>query len=290
MEMFLSVFTSGVMVGIIYGLIATGFVVIYRCSSILNFAHGAVALLGAYIAWSFLYLLHLPVWASVVLSLVIAAILGLSVERLAVRPLLGQSILALVMATLALNEILRGGVIAGWGPLDLPYVEVFPQGSIKLSTISLSKQHIIGVGIAVLLLIAFSLFFRYNRWGLAMRGVADSHQIARSMGVSVATVVGVAWAIAFVCATLGGILLGSIGGFHVRLWELAIISMAAAFIGGLDSIPGAVMGGITIGLTEKLVSAYFGFAAGVPAAFLLLVVVMFFRPYGFWGRVRIERV
>ena len=289
MDMLMTAIISGIMVGVIYGLIATGFVVIYKCSSVLNFAHGAIVLLGAYILWSFLHI-GLPLWTSIVASLAIAVILGLAVERFAIRTLLGQPLLTLVMATLALNELIRGLVIAGWGGVDLPYVEVLPRGSVHLGSVVLSQQQIACVALAAVLLVLFTLFFRYTRWGLAMRGIADGHQIARTMGVNVAAVVGVAWASACVCATLGGILLGSISGFHMKLWEVAIIAMTAAFIGGLDSIHGAIVGGIVIGVIEKLVSTYVGFAAGIPTVYFLLVVIMFFLPHGFWGRIKIERV
>jgi len=289
MESFLLVLTSGIMVGVIYGLLALGFVCIYKCSSVLNFAHGALVLLGAYIVWTLLKI-GLPLWASIVLGLVISGTLGFFIDRFAIRPLLGQKLLIIVMATLALNEIIRGVVIMAWGSLDLAYTEALPQGLVKFGNISISQQHLIGALIAIILVIVFGLFFRYTRWGLAMKGVADSHQTTRSMGINVAAIIGISWAIAAMCAMLGGVLLGSIGGFHIRLWEAAIISIAAAFIGGLDSVPGTVVGGVIMGVIEKLITAYVGFAAGIPVAYIVLIVVMIFRPYGLWGQIKIERV
>ncbi len=290
MEMFLLAVISGVMTGVIYALVAVGFVLIYKCSGIFNFAHGALVLFGAYVCWSFLYQLGLPVWAGILLALIVAAIFGLLIERFALRPLIGESILALVMVTIALNELIRGGVTTFWGSLDLEFVEIFPGGAVNWGGIPLSQAHLIAAAMAAALLAAFVLFFRYSRWGLAMRGVAEGHQVARSMGISVKSIIGLSWAIAAMVATLAGVLQGSIGGFQIQMWEIILIPVAAAIIGGLDSIPGAVVASLLIGVLEKIVSTYVGYGAGVPAAFMIMVVLLFFRPYGFWGLKRIERV
>ncbi|MEE9491109.1 MAG: branched-chain amino acid ABC transporter permease [Dehalococcoidia bacterium] len=290
MEMFLLATISGVMTGVIYALVAVGFVLIYKCSGIFNFAHGALVLLGAYVCWSFLYELGLPVWLGILLALIAAAIFGLLIERLVLRPLIGESILALVMVTIALNELIRGGVTTFWGSLDLEFVKIFPAGAVTLGGIILSRAHLIGAAMAAALLAAFVLFFRYSRWGLAMRGVAEGHQVARSMGISVKSIIGLSWAIAAMVATLAGVLQGSIAGFQIQMWEIILIPVAAAIIGGLDSIPGAVVASLLIGVLEKIVSTYLGYGAGVPASFMIMVVLLFFRPYGFWGLKRIERV
>jgi len=196
----------------------------------------------------------------------------------------------MVMVTIALNELIRGGVTTFWGSLDLEFVEIFPSGAVTLGGIALSQAHLIGAAMAAALLAAFILFFRYSRWGLAMRGVAEGHQVARSMGISVKSIIGLSWAIAAMVATLAGVLQGSISGFQIQMWEIILIPVAAAIIGGLDSIPGAVVASLLIGVLEKIVSTYVGYGAGVPAAFMIMVVLLFFRPYGFWGLQRIERV
>lgn len=291
MEFAVNILIAGLTKGAIYGVIAMGFVIIYKCSGVLNFAHGALVLLGGYIGWSMAFQLGLPPWIAVILALALAAIAGLVIERLAMRPLLGESVLVLVMATIALDQILVGGTITTWGGMDRRYVEILPTGhALKLGGFSLSTEHLIAAGIALTLVALFAVFFRYSRWGLAMRGVAEGHQIARSMGISVKNILAISWAIAAVLGGIGGILYGSISGFRVGLSHIGLMSIPAAFIGGLDSIPGALLGGIIVGIVESTATGYIGHATGQPMAYFILVLMMFWKPYGFFGRVRIERV
>lgn len=290
MELFLMLLVSGLMIGVIYGLVAMGFVLIYKCSSIFNFAQGEMLLIGGYIVWQFIIPFGLSVWLAIICGLAVSFVLGWLIQRLALQPLVGESILALVMATIALSQVFHGTVVTVWGSLPREHAGIIPSAPVKMGPFVLSTEHLYACVIAALLLIAFLLFFRYSRWGLAMRGVAEGHQVVRSMGISVKTIIALAWAIAMMIATVGGVLMGSIMGFTPGLWQIGLFAIPAAFIGGLDSIPGAIVGGLLIGIVESMVNAYVGMGAGTSAAFLLLVVVMFFRPYGFWGRVRIERV
>lgn len=290
MELQLAIIVSGITKGMIYGLVAMGFVIIYKCSSVLNFAQGAMVLLGGYIGWGLAYWLGLPSWLAIIVALALAAGVGLLIERLVMRPLLGESILALITITIALDQILRGGAVTGWGARDLPFVEIIPSGAVSLGAVRIATEHAIAIVVAAALLIAFVFFFRYSRWGLAMRGVAEGHQVARSMGISVKFILALSWAFAAMLAAVGGILYGSLSGFRQGLAEIGLMSIPAAFIGGLDSVPGAIVGGIIVGVAESYATAFVGHAVGMPLAFLLLVVMMFWRPYGLWGRVRIERV
>lgn len=290
MELQLAIIVSGITKGMIYGLVAMGFVIIYKCSSVLNLAQGAMVLLGGYIGWTLAFQLHLPLWLVIIVSLGLAAGVGLLIERLVMRPLLGESILALITITIALDQILFGGAVAGWGARDLPYVKIIPSGAVSLGVVRIATEHAIALVAATALLIAFVFFFRYSRWGLAMRGVAEGHQVARSMGVSVKFILALSWAFAAMLATVGGILYGSLSGFRQGLAEIGLMSIPAAFVGGLDSVHGAIVGGIIVGVAESYATAFIGHAVGMPVAFLLLVVMMFWRPYGLWGRVRIERV
>lgn len=290
MDFFLSLVVSGLMVGVIYGLIAVGFVLIFKSAGIFNFAQGELLLLGAYVCWTFLSPLGLPLWATMIVSLLIAALLGLVIERFALRPLIGESILAIIMVTLALSQLIYGGMMVFWGTFPKEFVEVFPSGILHFGSITVSTEHMYAVVIACALLVVLTLFFRYTRLGLAMRGTAEGHQIVQSMGISPKAIIAASWAIAAMVATLGGILLGSISGFSLALKDIGLKAIPAAFVGGLDSIPGAIVGGLLIGVVEMLVGGYVGMAAGTPTAFLVLVLVMVFRPHGFFGLERIERV
>jgi len=290
-EFALLILIAGLMKGAIYGVIAMGFVIIYKCSGVLNLAHGAMVLLGGYIGWSMAFQVGLPPWLAVAVAFVLAAGVGLLIERFAMRPLLGESVLVLIMATIALDQILYGGTVTIWGGMDRDYIKILPTGTaLKLGAFSISTEHLFAVMVAVFLVLGFALFFRYSRWGLAMRGVAEGHQISRSMGISVKSILALSWALAAVLGSIGGVLYGSISGFRTGLTHIGLMSIPAAFIGGLDSIPGAILGGIVVGIVESATTGYIGHATGQPMAYFVLVLMMFWKPYGFFGRVRIERV
>lgn len=290
MTVFLTLVVSGLMVGSIYSLVAIGFSLIYKSSGVFNFAQGEMLLLGGYVFWTLVGPMNLPAWAALFISLAVAVIFGLAVERFALRSLIGESMLCLIMATLALQQILWGGIIMAWGARQLSFVEVIPHQGINVGLVTLSIHHLYAAGIACGLLVLLTLFFRYTRVGLAMRGMAEGHIIVQSMGISPKTMISISWAIAAIIATIGGSLFGMISGFSLSLSAIGLKAIPAAFIGGLDSIEGVVIGGLLIGVLEMVVSGYVGMAAGTPAVFLALVVVMAFRPTGFFGLKRIERV
>jgi branched-chain amino acid transport system permease protein len=291
MELTFNLILAGIMKGAIYGVIAMGFVIIYKCSDILNLAHGALVLLGGYITWSLAYQLHLPPFAGIAITLCAMAVVGYLIQNWAMKPLLGESILTLVMATIAIDQLLIGGTMTVWGGMDRNYIAIIPEGAgIKIWNMSIPNQHLFALVIAIAAVAGFSLYFKFSRWGLAMRGVAEGHQIARSMGISVKSILALAWAIAAVLGGIGGVLYGSISGFRIGLANIGLISIPAAFIGGLDSIPGAVLGGVIIGLVESFATGYIGHASGQPMVYLVLILMMFFKPYGLFGREKIERV
>jgi len=290
MTEFLTLVASGLMMGIVYSLIAIGFSLIYKSSGVFNFAQGEMLLIGGYVFWTFAGPLNWPAWAAMLISLAVACLFGFSVERFALRPLLGESMLTLVMATLALSQIIWGSVIMIWGPTQREFVEVIPWEGVAVGPVVLSLQHLYAAAIAGILLVLLTLFFRYTTIGLAMRATAEGHTIVQSMGISPKTMIGISWAMAAGIATIGGSLFGLISGFNLSLSIIGLKAIPAAFIGGLDSILGVVIGGLMMGVLEMVISGYVGWAAGTPGVFLALVVVMAFRPSGLLGLKRIERV
>jgi branched-chain amino acid transport system permease protein len=290
MEFFGKIVTAGLMNGAVYGLVAIGFVLIYKSSSVLNFSQGYMLLLGAYFFWSFRGMLKLDLLFSLLLTLPSTFLMGILIERLTLRPLIGQPLLSMITVTIFLSLVLEGLVSLFWGTYPLQQVAVFPKGSLKLGKTILTTESLFAFGLALVVMMALIFFFRYTRLGLSMRGVAEGHQIMQSMGISVKKIFTVCWGIAGVTATLGGILLGGTLGFQLGLSHIGLLAIPAAFIGGLESPEGAVIGGILIGLVESIISGYLGKAAGVPATYIILIVVMLFRPYGFFGLERIERV
>ena len=294
MTVFLQLILSGLMVGSIYSLIALGFVLIYKSSSIINVAQGQMLMVGAFTAWTFIVGFSLPVPLALLLTVLVAMGLGILIERFALRPLIGQPILAVVMMTIALAALLDGITLLFWGGDLKSLPEILPRAPVNLCGILLSQQHIFSFALAMGLLAGFSLFFRYTRLGLAMRATAEDHQIAQSLGVNVKRVFAMAWIIAAVVSALGGVLLGSINGINLSLALLGLRVLPVVLLGGLESIPGAIIAGPIIGILENLVAVYLdplvGGGVQEVAPYLILVLVLLFKPYGLFGLKRVERV
>ncbi len=295
MSFFLQLTINGLVVGSIYALVAMGFVIIYKATSVLNFAQGEFLLLGAYGSLVLLTRFHLPFYAAVLLTLALAAVLGLAIERLILRPLVGEPVISVIMVTLGLSSILRAVVQGIWGTDTRPFPEVFPSAPLMLGQVPVSRAYAWSLGCVVVLLLAFSLFFKYSRIGIAMRATAFSQQVALSMGISVRRMFALAWAIAAVVSAVGGILLGAVRtGVDQSLALIGLKVLPVVILGGLDSVPGAIAGGLLIGVLENLAGGYLdplcGGGVKEVAPFVILVAILMIKPYGLFGKVRIERV
>jgi branched-chain amino acid transport system permease protein len=294
MDLFLQLLVTGVMVGSIYALVALGWTLIYKCSGVLNLAMGELTLLGAYVCLTF-YLWGIPFPLAVVGMLLIGFILGLLTERLFLRRMVGESILAIIMVTVGLSFFFRGIVAVTWGT-DTRVFEppVFSQEPIHLGRIVVGQVYLWSFLAALALLAVFMAFFKYTRWGLSMQATADDEMAALSLGVSAHRVYALAWAIAFMAAGVGGTLLGNINGLNISVGSLGLLVLPAVVLGGLNSVPGAIVGGIAIGILQNLSDGYLSrFTPGgikEIAPFVFMVVILLFRPYGLWGWARIERV
>jgi len=295
MNFFLQLAINGLVVGSIYALVAMGFVIIYKATSVLNFAQGEFLLLGAYGSLVLLTRFHLPLYAAVLLTLALAAVLGLAIERLILRPLVGEPVISVIMVTLGLSSILRAVVQGIWGTDTRPFPEVFPSAPLMLGQVPVSRAYAWSLGCVGGRLVAFSLFFKYSRLGIAMRATAFSQQVALSMGISVRRIFALAWAIAAVVSAVGGILLGAVRtGVDQSLALIGLKVLPVVILGGLDSVPGAIAGGLLIGVLENLAGGYLdplcGGGVKEVAPFVILVAILMIKPYGLFGKVRIERV
>jgi branched-chain amino acid transport system permease protein len=295
MDFFLQLVINGLVVGSIYALVAMGFVIIYKSTSVLNFAQGEFLLLGAYISLALLTRWHVPFWATVVLTLAFAVVLGLAIERLILRPMIGEPVVSVIMVTLGLSSILRAVVQGIWGTDTRPYPEIFPSAPVMIGPVPVSRAYAWSLGCVVVLLVAFSLFFKRSRFGIAMRATAFSQQVALSMGISVRHMFALAWAIAAVVSAIGGILLGAVRtGVDQSLALIGLKVLPVVILGGLDSVLGAIVGGLLIGVLENLAGGYLDpvFGGGVKevAPFVILVSILMIKPYGLFGKVHIERV
>lgn len=294
MEFFLELVITGVMIGSIYALVALGWTLIYKCSGVLNLAMGELTLIGAYVCLSF-YQWGIPFPLALVGTLFVGATLGLLTERLFLRPLIGEPVLTVIMVTVGLSFFFRGLVELVWGTdvrvFDPP---VFPAEPIRLGNIVVGQVYLWSFVAALVLLVIFVLFFQRTRWGLSMQATADDEMAALSLGVSADFVYAVAWAIAFMAAGVGGTLLGNINGVNISIGYLGLLVLPAVVLGGLNSVPGAIVGGITIGILQNLAGGYLDrlTPGGVKDIFpfVVMAIVLLFRPYGLWGWARIERV
>ncbi len=294
MELFLMTLTTGIMVGGIYALIALGWVLIYKCSGVLNLAMGEMTLIGAYVSLSF-YSMGVPFLLSLLFSLLIGFVLGVLTERIFLDRLIGEPVLTVIMVTVGLSFFFKGAVELIWGT-DTHVFEppVFTIEPIRLGPIIVGQAYLWSFIAALILLVIFVAFFKYTRWGLAMQATADDEMAALSVGVSARFVYAVAWAIAFMAAGVGGTLLGNINGLNISVGYLGLLVLPAVVLGGLNSVPGAIVGGIIIGLLQNFCGAYLDryFPGGVKeiAPFVFMAIFLLFKPHGLWGWERIERV
>jgi len=294
MELFLMTITTGIMVGGIYALVALGWVLIYKCSGVLNLAMGEMTLMGAYVSLSF-YAMGIPFLLALLFSLVIGLILGILTERIFLDKLIGEPVLTVIMVTVGLSFFFKGTVELVWGTDTRVFSPpVFSIEPIHIGNIVIGQVYLWSFVAAMILLVIFVCFFKYTRWGLAMQATADDEMAALSLGVSARFVYAAAWAIAFMAAGVGGTLLGNINGLNISVGYLGLLVLPAVVLGGLNSVPGAIVGGITIGILQNLCGAYLDryFPGGVKevAPFVFMAIFLLFKPHGLWGWERIERV
>lgn len=294
MELFFQAIITGIMVGGIYALVALGWTIIYKCSGVLNLAMGELVLIGAYTCLSF-YLWGFPFWLAVLVTIIIGFILGLLTERIFLDTLIGEPVLTVIMVTVGLSFFFRGIIMFIWGTDTVVFEPpIFPVEPVTILGVVIGQVYVWSFAAALVLLVIFVAFFQYTRWGLAMQATADQEKAALSLGISARFVYSTAWGIAFIAAGVGGALLGNINGLNISVGYLGLLVLPAVVLGGLNSIPGAIVGGILIGILQNLSGTYLDkyTPGGVKeiAPFVFMVIILLFKPYGLWGWERIERV
>jgi branched-chain amino acid transport system permease protein len=279
----------------IYALVAIGFVIILKCSEAFNIAQGHFVMIGGYLGYTFLVTFGLPIWATLVMAVVVAIIMGLVIERLTLRPLVGQPVLAVVMMTIALATVLEGLATLIWGGEYKTYHGLLPTLTLKVSGISIPSESLIGLIVSIVAVAILLLLFRYTKIGLAMRATAEDLQVVQSVGIKATTVYAVSWIIACVVGVIGGILLGGVSGVMIPLAAIGLKAFAVVLLGGVNSIGGAIVAGIILGVLENVAAGYLdpllpggGLAQVFP--FIVMIIVLIFRPYGLFGLARIERI
>lgn len=293
MANFIQLTVSGIADGAILALVALGFVLIYKSSDVINFAQGELLMVGAYLTFMLIEQFGLAWPLGVVLAVALAAGVGVAIEQLVLRPLIGEPVISVIMVTIGLSAVLRAIIGAIWGTSPLPAPDFLPAESVRILGAAVGVNRLWAIGLSAALLVVLTLFFRYSNEGVAMRAVADDQQAALSMGISVKRVWAISWAIAALTAAIGGILLAGIfGGVGANIGRVGLIVFPVVILGGLDSIPGAIVGGLIIGLLRAYAGGYLppqlGLGEVVP--FIVLVVILLVRPYGLFGQRIIERV
>ncbi len=294
MDIFIQVIVTGIATGGVYGLIALGFVLIFKATGILNLATGAFMTLGAYICLTVLGQFGAPFWVAFLGTLGFAVLMGIGLERIILRPLIGEPIISVVMVTIGLSSILQGLTHIIWSPEYRSFPEIFPPEPLDLGFAIVPSGLLWGFVFAAIGTIIFILMFKLTRTGVAMRATASDQQAALSMGISVRWIFALSWSYGAVAAVIGGIVIGNISGISIYLGDIGLKVLAVIILGGLDSIGGAILGGLIIGILENLTGLYLDpvFGGGVKdvAPFFILVLIIMIRPYGLFGKKIIERV
>jgi branched-chain amino acid transport system permease protein len=284
---------NGALVGLMYTLIALGIVLVFKSSGVANLAQGAVAMLGAYLAWAALALLSAPVWVAIPLVAVAMFFVGRGIERLALRRMIGQPVIMVIMLTLGLEILLRGLAPALFGPVKKRLDIGVDNAPVILGPILIDRAYLIS-GVVALALVGLAVLFFATRQGVMLRAVSDDQTAAWSVGIPVERAIGISWGLAGIAAAAGGILWGSIQGVDWTLSLLLIKALAVAILGGLDSIVGVLVAGLVLGILENVAPVYLerigisGTRDVVASLVILLTVIV--RPYGLFGREDIERV
>lgn len=276
--------------GTILALAALGFVLIYKATSVINFAQGEFLLVGAYMFYTAFVVLDLPLVLAALVGVVVATVLGVLVERLILRPMIGESPISIIMVTIGLSSLLKAIVQMFYGTRPKSMPAILPTGSVEILGARVPLDRLVVILIAAVVLTAFTVFFRKSRHGIAMRAVADDQQAAMTMGISVRRIFAMAWALAAVSALIAGVLLADISAVDQNIAAFGLLVFPVVILGGLDSVPGTVVGGLLIGLLKQATANYFdpGLATVVP--YVVLVLILLVKPYGIFGETRIERV
>ena len=297
MQFFLEVLIGGLLAGVMYSLVALGFVLIYKASGVFNFAQGSMVFFAALTVVGFAEM-GVPFWAAVALALAAMAALAFFTERVVLRPLVNQPQIALFMATIGLSFLVEGTAQLVWGAqvhaLDLGVADEPIEWILDKAGMSISKFDLMASGIAAALVAVLAVFFNKTRTGRALRAVADDHQAALAVGVSLQRIWVIVWMVAGFVALVTGLLWGARNGVQYALTFVALKALPVLILGGFESIPGAIVGGLIVGASEKLAEVYVGpyVGGGIESWFPYVLALLFLlvRPEGLFGEKIIDRV
>jgi branched-chain amino acid transport system permease protein len=291
----LNLLINGFIVGALYGVVAMSFVLIYKASQVVNFAQGEFLLIGAWTCWWLIIHYQLPFFWAMLLTFIFMAIFGVLLQIVVLRPLIGEPVISVIMVTIGLSIIFQALMKWIFGVFARPFPPVFQTQQIEIGGAQVQTIYLFSLAISVLLMGACAVFFKYSKYGLAMRATAFDQQVAQSLGISVKTVFAMAWAISAVVSSVAGVVVGVVNGVSSALSFYGIKVFPAVILGGLDSIAGSVLGGLIIGLLESIAQyvdvkfLHWGNLINI-APFYVLIIILMIKPYGLFGTKDIERV
>jgi len=281
---------NGVAVGAIYALVALGIVLIYKATEVLNFAHGDLLVVSAFCAWGLIVVLGLPFWLALLLTVLVVALLAYALDALVIRRIAGQPQFAGVMLTIALAFMIRGLVSMGFGPESRNYPTPWSNQTTHIGALAVADLQLMILAASLLVTLVLYGFFRFTRLGVAMQAASQNQLAAYLNGVRVKRVNSLVWALAGACAAVAGVLLAPITLVDLTLWFVTLKALAALVLGGFGSVPGAIVGGLLIGLIEQYAGVYLPDGSKDIAAYLVLIAVLVVKPTGLLGEAHGRRV
>lgn len=295
LDLLLQLVVNGLIVGTLYGVVAMCFVLIYKSTQIVNFAQGEFLLIGAWVCWWLMTSFEAPIWIGFPLTFLFMLIFGVLLQVVVLRPMIGEPIISVIMVTIGLSIFFQS--LMGWmfGVFAKPFPRVFETESINILGLQVQTAYMMSLVISLVIMVGFYYFFKYSRLGLAMRATAFNQQVAQSLGISVKQVFAMSWAISAMVSALAGVVVGMVNGVSSALSFFGIKVFPAVILGGLDSIVGAIVGGLVIGVLENLAEyvdaqwLHLGNLYTV-APFYVLVIILMIKPYGLFGTKDIERI
>jgi branched-chain amino acid transport system permease protein len=294
-HLLLQLVVNGLVVGTLYGVVAMSFVLIYKATQVVNFAQGELLLIGAWVCWTLLTKFQVPFWLGMPMTLIFMFVFGIAVQIVILRPMIGEPIISVIMVTIGLSTVLQASLKWIYGVSPQPFPRVFTSDSLSFAGLQIQTVYVMSLVVSVLMMIGMAWFFKVSKWGLAMRATAFNQQVAQSLGISVKTVFAMAWAISAMVSAVAGVVVAVVNGVSSGLSIYGIKVFPAAILGGLDSIGGAVVGGIIIGVLENVAqfvdSEYLHWGNLYEIApFYVLIIILMIKPYGLFGTKDIERV
>jgi len=288
----LQLLLAGVAQGCVYALVALGFVLIYKATETVNFAQGDLMMLGGFLALTASVYLGWPYWATIVFAVAAMAVVGMLIERLVLRPVLGQPAFTVVMITIGIGFVLRGIVtmIPGWGTDTYTFPTPFADGTFKIGEVIFAVQQVAVIGMTAALVAVLYLFFRYSKLGVAMQATSQNQLAAAYMGIPVRRVNMMIWGLSAGVAAFAGVLLAPVTFVHSNMGFIGLKAFPAAVVGGFGSVPGAIVGGLIIGLVEAFAGRYLPEGFKDVAAYVVVLAVLLVKPSGIFGETARKKV